>query len=101
MWGRERGRRKYNQRPNATRPASANVICSIDQLGCGCFGPRKLIKNRASFPKHDAAMKRLYLGLCDIATHWKTPIQNWKHVTSQLMIRFENCFAPAQQNAFT
>jgi len=48
------------------------------------FSLRKLIKNRASFPTDEAAIKLLYLGLRNIAQRWTMPIQNWKQAMSQL-----------------
>jgi putative transposase len=44
----------------------------------------------------DATIKLLYLGLRNIAKRWTMPIQNWKQAISQLMIRFEDRFNPAQ-----
>jgi len=43
-----------------------------------------------------AAIKLPYLGLLNIAKRWTMPIQNWKQAMSQLMIRFEDRFNPAQ-----
>jgi len=60
------------------------------------FSLRKLIKNSASFPSDDAAIKLPYLGLRNIAKRWTMPIQNWKQAVSQFMIRFEDRFNTAQ-----
>jgi len=65
------------------------------------FSLRKLIKNRASLPTDEAAIKLRYLGLRNIAQRWTMPIQNWKQAMSQLMIRFEQRFNPAWQNLNT
>jgi putative transposase len=48
-----------------------------------------LTKARASFPNDEAAIKLLYLALRNISKPGTMPIQNWKQVMSQLMIRFE------------
>ena len=56
------------------------------------FSLRKLIKARASFPKDEAAVKLLYLGLRNISQRWTMPIHNWKQAMSQFMIRFEKQF---------
>ena len=65
---------------------TTNAIESVN------FSLRKLIKNRASFPTDEAAIKLIYLGLRNIAKRWTMPIQNWKQALSQLMIRFEERF---------
>ncbi len=69
---------------------TTNAIASVN------FSLRKLIKNRASFPNDDAAMKLLYLRLRNIAKRLTMPIQNWKQAMSQLMVRFEDRFNPAR-----
>lgn len=56
------------------------------------FSLRTLIKNRASFSTEAAAMKLIYLGLRNIAKRWTMPIQDWKPVLRQLMIRYEERF---------
>ena len=65
---------------------TTNAIESVN------YSVRKLIKNRASFPTEEAAIKLIYLGLRNIAKRWTMPIQNWKPALSQLMIRFEERF---------
>ena len=77
-------------------PEIRKAIYTTNAIESVNFSLRKLIKNRASFPNDDAAMKLLYLGLRNIAKRWTMPIQNWKQAMSQLMIRFEDRFNPAQ-----
>ena len=80
----------------AYAPEIRKVIYTTNAIESVNFSLRKLIKNRASFPNDDAAIKLLYLGLRNIAKRWTMPIQNWKQAMSQLMIRFEDRFNPAQ-----
>ena len=79
----------------AYAPEIRRVIYTTNAIESVNFSLRKLIKNRASFPTDEAAMKLLYLGLRNIAQRWTMPIQNWKQAMSQFMIRFEKRFNPA------
>jgi putative transposase len=79
----------------AYAPEIRKVIYTTNAIESVNFSLRKLIKNRASFPTEEAAMKLIYLGLRNIAKKWTMPIQNWKQALSQLMIRFEERFNPA------
>ena len=76
----------------AYAPEIRRVIYTTNAIESVNFSLRKLIKNRASFPTDEAAMKLLYLGLRNIAQRWTMPIQNWKQAMSQFMIRFEDRF---------
>ena len=76
----------------AYAPEIRKVIYTTNAIESVNFSLRKLIKNRASFPNEEAAMKLIYLGLRNIAKRWTMPIQNWKPALSQLMIRFEERF---------
>ena len=80
----------------AYAPEIRKVIYTTNAIESVNFSLRKLIKNRASFPNDDAAIKLLYLGLRNIAKRWTMPIQNWKQAMSQFMIRFEDRFNHAQ-----
>jgi putative transposase len=50
---------------------------------------RKIIKNRASFPSEEAAMKLLYLALRNASQKWTMPIRNWGSAVNQFAILFE------------
>lgn len=50
---------------------------------------RKIIKNRASFPSEDAALKLLYLALRNASQKWTMPIRNWGSAVNQFAIIFE------------
>lgn len=50
---------------------------------------RKTIKNRASFPNDDAALKLLYLSLQRIQEKWTMPIKEWGAAINQFAIQFE------------
>ncbi len=51
-----------------------------------------LVQCGVSIPNNEAAIKLLYLDLCNISKRWTMPIQNWKQAMSQLMNRFEAQF---------
>ena len=76
----------------AYAPDIRKVIYTTNAVESVNFSCRKLIKARASFPNDEAAIKLLYLGLRNISQRWTMPIQNWKPVMSQFMIRFEKQF---------
>ena len=82
--------------PLGDAPEIRRVVYTTNAIESVNFSLRKLIKNRASFPNDEAAVKLLYLGLRNIAKRWTMPIQNWKQAMSQLMIRFEDRFNPTQ-----
>ena len=50
---------------------------------------RKVIKNRASFPRDTAALKLLYLALRNIQKKWTMAIREWGSVLNQFAIKFE------------
>ncbi len=50
---------------------------------------RKTIKNRASFPNDESALKLLYLALINIRKKWTMPIRNWGAAINQFAIKFE------------
>ena len=50
---------------------------------------KKTIKNRASFPNDEAALKLLYLSLKNIIKKWTMPIRNWGTALNQFAIRFD------------
>jgi putative transposase len=62
---------------------TTNAIESVNR------GLRKIIKNRGSFPNDDAALKLLYLALCNISQKWTKPIKEWKAALNRFAIVFE------------
>jgi putative transposase len=50
---------------------------------------KKVIKNRASFPNDDAAVKLLYLALRNQKKKWTMPVRDWKAAYNQFAIMFE------------
>jgi putative transposase len=50
---------------------------------------KKIIKNRASFPNDEAALKLLYLSLKNIIKKWTMPIRNWGKALNQFAIMFD------------
>jgi putative transposase len=51
---------------------------------------KKTIKNRASFPTDEAAIKLLYLSLKNIQKKWIMPIRNWGKVLNQFAILYSD-----------
>lgn len=49
---------------------------------------KKTIKNRASFPNDEAAIKLLYLSLKNIQKKWTMPIRNWGKALNQFAILY-------------
>lgn len=49
---------------------------------------RKIIKNRGSFPKDEAALKLIYLALENISEKWAMPIREWKAALNRFAIVF-------------
>jgi len=47
---------------------------------------KKTIKNRASFPNDEAAMKLLYLSLKNIMKKWTMPVRNWGKALNQFAV---------------
>ncbi len=46
---------------------------------------RKIIKNRASFPSEEAALKLLYMALDKQSRKWET-VQGWKQMLNRLEV---------------
>jgi putative transposase len=63
---------------------TTNAIESLD------YSPRKVLKQRGSFPNNEAITKVLYLALSRIAKKWTMPITNWKAALNQFVIMFED-----------
>lgn len=51
---------------------------------------KKTIKNRASFPNDEAALKLLYLSLKNIMKKWTMPVRNWGIALNQFAILYED-----------
>ena len=51
---------------------------------------KKTIKNRASFPNDEAAIKLLYLSLKNIQKKWTMPARNWGKALNQFAILYSN-----------
>ena len=49
---------------------------------------KKTIKNRASFPNDEAAMKLLYLSLKNIMKKWTMPLHNWGKALNQFAVLY-------------
>ena len=56
---------------------------------------RKIIKNRASFPSEESAMKLLYLALRNASAKWET-LQNWHQALNQFEILWGDRLRAAQ-----
>ena len=51
---------------------------------------KKTIKNRASFPNDEAAVKLLYLSLKNIMKKWTMPVRNWGKAINQFAILYDD-----------
>ena len=51
---------------------------------------KKTIKNRASFPSDEAAIKLLYLSLKNIQKKWTMPVRDWGKALNQFAILFDD-----------
>ncbi len=49
---------------------------------------RKVIKNRASFPTDEAALKLMFLALRNISKKWTMPIRDWGRALNQFALHF-------------
>ena len=49
---------------------------------------KKTIKNRASFPNDEAAIKLLYLSLKNIMKKWTMPVRNWGKALNQFAVLY-------------
>lgn len=50
---------------------------------------KKTIKNRASFPNDEAAVKLLYLSLKNVMKKWSMPVRNWSKALNQFAILYQ------------
>jgi len=51
---------------------------------------KKTIKNRASFPNDEAAVKLLYLSLKNIMKKWTMPVRNWGTALNQFAVLYDD-----------
>jgi len=74
----------YFAYPDDIRTAiyTTNAIESIN------MSLRKIIKNRASFPTDEAALKLLFLALRNISKKWTMPIRDWGKAMNQFALHF-------------
>ncbi len=72
-----------NNNPPKIRILSTNAIESLN------MSLRKILKNRASFPNDDSALKLLYLSLNNISKKRTIPSRYWGKVVQQLAVKFE------------
>ena len=56
---------------------------------------RKVIKNRGSFPREEAALKLLYLALQNVIAKWET-VQHWKEALNHFEILWGDRIRAAQ-----
>ena len=50
---------------------------------------KKVIKNRASFPNDEAAVKLLYLSLKNVMNKWSMPVRYWRKALNQFAILYK------------
>jgi len=69
-------------------PEIRKIIYTTNAIESLNFSLRKIIKNRASFPSDEAALKLLYLGVMNVSRKWTLPVRNWGEAVNQLAIIF-------------
>ena len=70
-------------------PVIRKVIYTTNAIESLNMTLRKTIKNRASFPNDESALKLLYLALNVVKKKWTMPIRDWGAAINQLAIKFE------------
>jgi putative transposase len=66
-------------------PDVRRVIYTTNAVESLHMSLRKVIKTRGSFPSEEAAMKLLYLALCNVSAKWET-IQHWKEALNHFQM---------------
>jgi putative transposase len=51
---------------------------------------RKAVRGKGHFPSDEAALKLLYLALRNVEKKWSGPMKDWKRISAQLRIFFED-----------
>jgi putative transposase len=71
-------------------PEVRKVIYTTNAIESLNMSLRKVTKNRGSFPNDEAALRLLYLALCNISKRWTMPIVDWKGALNRFAIIYEN-----------
>ena len=72
----------------AYAPEIRKVIYTTNAIESLNYTLRKIIKNRASFPSDESALKLLYLGMKKVAKKWTMPIRNWGEAINQFAVMY-------------
>lgn len=51
---------------------------------------RKYTRSKMIFPDDQAALKSVFLAVCNVQRKWTMPIRNWGQIVNQLYIKFED-----------
>ena len=70
-------------------PEIRKTIYTINAIESVKMSPRKITKNRGSFPSDEALLKLFYLALRNICQKWTMPIRDWKAALNRFAIQFE------------
>jgi transposase-like protein len=76
-----------NTYPAEIRRTIYNTTNAIESLNNSL---KKIIKNRASFPNNEAAVKLLYLSLKNIMKKWTMPVRDWGKALNQFTILYND-----------
>jgi putative transposase len=71
-------------------PEVRKVIYTTNAIESLNMSLRKVTKNRGSFPNDEAALRLLYLALCNISKRWTMPIVDWKGALNRFAIIYED-----------
>ena len=75
-------------------PEVRKVIYTTNAIESLNMSLRKVTKNRGSFPNDEAALRLLYLALCNISKRWTMPIVDWKGALNRFAIIYEDRLPP-------
>lgn len=64
------------------------IIYTTNAIESLNYSLKKTIKNRASFPNDEAAIKLLYLSLKNIMKKWTMPVRNWGSALNQFAVLY-------------
>lgn len=64
------------------------IIYTTNAIESLNYSLKKTIKNRASFPNDEAAVKLLYLSLKNIMKKWTMPVRNWGSALNQFAVLY-------------
>ena len=71
-------------------PEIRKVIYTTNAIESLNSSMRKILKTRRAFPNDEAATKKMYIALQNIAKRWTRPVKDWKKALNQFAIMYED-----------